>query len=106
ASTQMAIQQAQYQSPAAPVNSPRRPLPILQYVSSPEVVLEYELSKVGPSGVGSVDIFLTRDDGDMWEHVATDPMVIGETSGGRHKGIVVLPGDGVYGFNLLVKSQA
>lgn len=107
ASSQQAIQQVQYQSPSVPIgNAPRRALPTLQYVNSPEVVLEYELSKVGPSGVGSVDIFVTDDDGQAWQHVATDPMVVGETTGGRHKGIVVLPGDGVYGFNLLVKSQA
>lgn len=91
---------------AAPSAAPRKPLPTLQYVNSPEVVLEYELSKVGPSGVGSVDIYLTQDDGQAWEHVATDPAVVGKTTGGRHKGIVELPGDGVYGFTLVVKSQA
>src|SRR5205823_2907531 len=86
--------------------TPRKPLPTLQYVNSPEVVLEYQLSKVGPSGVGSVDIYLTQDDGQNWDHVATDPMVIGKTTGGEHKGIVELPGDGVYGFSLVVKSLA
>lgn len=81
-------------------------MPPLQYVNSPEVVLEYELSKVGPSGVGSVDIFLSQDEGTVWEHVATDPAVIGKTTGGRHQGIVELPGDGIYGFTLVVRSQA
>jgi hypothetical protein len=99
------LEQVQYQAPVPPPIN-RKPLPPLQYVNSPEVVLEYELSKVGPSGVGSVDIYLTQDDGQNWDHVATDPMVIGKTTGGAHKGIVELPGDGVYGFSLVVKSQA
>ncbi len=107
ASTEFPVQQVQYQQAPAPVHTaPRKPMPTLQYVNSPEVVLEYELSKVGPSGVGSVDIYLTQDDGQNWDHVATDPMVIGKKVGGRHQGIVELPGDGVYGFNLVVKSQA
>lgn len=105
ASTQNTIQTVQYQAPAMPA-VPRKPLPTLQYVNSPEVVLEYELSKVGPSGVGSVDIYLTQDDGQNWDHVATDLEVVGKTTGGRHQGIVELPGDGIYGFTLVVKSQA
>lgn len=101
---QPTIQQVQYQ-PNVPA-TPRKPLPPLQYVNSPEVVLEYELSKVGPSGVGRVDIYLTHDDGQAWEHVASDDRVVGKTIGGRHQGIVELPGDGIYGFSLMVKSQA
>ena len=106
ASTDVPVVQAQYTPPAPAHNVQRKNLPTVQYVNSPEVVLEYELSKVGPSGVGSVDIFLTQDDGQNWEHVASDPMVIGKREGGRHQGIVELPGDGVYGFSLVVKSQA
>ena len=90
---------------AAPAG-PRKALPQLQYINSSEVLLEYELSKVGPSGVGSVDIFVTQDEGQTWDHVATDAKVIGKIVGGRHEGIVVLPGDGIYGFSLVVKSQA
>lgn len=106
ASSLNTVQQVQYQTPAAPTIIPRKPLPTLQYVNSPEVVLEYELSKVGPSGVGSVDIYMTQDDGQNWEHVVSDPAVIGKTTGGRHQGILELPGDGIYGFSLVVKSQA
>src|SRR5205814_9232376 len=67
---------------AAQNTAPRKPLPTLQYLNSPEVVLEYELTKVGPSGVGAVDIYLTQDDGQAWDHVATDPAVVGKTTGG------------------------
>ncbi|MEI7688398.1 MAG: hypothetical protein WCL32_25605, partial [Planctomycetota bacterium] len=45
-------------------------------------------------------------DGQAWEHVASDDRVVGKTIGGRHQGIVELPGDGIYGFSLMVKSQA
>jgi hypothetical protein len=107
ASTEFPVQPVQYQVPVPPPQpKPAKNLPDLQYVNSPEVVLEYELSKVGPSGVGSVDIYLTHDDGQSWDHVATDPAVIGLKNGGRHQGIVELPGDGVYGFSLVVKSNA
>lgn len=110
ASTKDTVQTVQYQTqmipPVSAPATPRRPLPPLQYVNSPEVMLEYELSKVGPSGVGSVDIFLTQDDGQSWDHVARDDKVVGKTTGGRHHGICELPGDGIYGFTLVVKSQA
>ncbi len=84
----------------------RKPLPPLQYVNHPEVVLEYELTKVGPSGVGSVDLWWTRDDGLSWERYADDPTIQGTTQNGRHQRIVELPGDGVFGFILVVKSKA
>lgn len=89
--------------PPAAVVAPRKALPALQYVNSPEVTLEYELTKVGPSGVGSVDLWWTQNDGQTWERYAFDP----ETKGpGRHQRIVEVPGDGVYGFVLVVKSRA
>lgn len=100
------VQQIVYQAPAPPPVVRKADLPKLRYVKSAEVVLEYQLSKVGPSRVGSVDIYLTRDDGQNWEHVLTDPYVVGKDGAGLQQGIAVLPGDGVYGFTLVVKSQA
>ena len=69
-------------------------------------MLEYELSKIGPSGVGSVEIFFTENDGQKWELLARDAKVVGKTSGGRQKGEIELPQDGIYGFTIVVKSQA
>jgi hypothetical protein len=100
-----AVVQAQHHVPA-PAPAARKPLPPLQYVNSPVVLLEYELSKVGPSGVGSVEIFYTLNDGQTWELLAADDRVVGKTSGGRHNGQVELGADGIYGFTLVVKSQA
>ncbi|MBI3411223.1 MAG: hypothetical protein HY040_23050 [Planctomycetes bacterium] len=91
-------------TPPAPVQ--KTPLPPLQYVNHPRVVLEYELNKVGPSGVGRVELWYTTNDGQSWELCADDPRVEGATSGGRHQRAIDLPGDGVYGFHLVVKSRA
>ena len=89
-----------------PAGGVPKALPTLQYVNHPEVMLEYELAKVGPSGVGSVDLWWTRNDGQSWELYAVDPEVKGTTQSGRHQRTVELPGDGVYGFVLVVKSRA
>jgi hypothetical protein len=84
--------------------SQRQALPPLMYVNNPEVTLEYELSKVGPSGVASIELWWTQNDGKTWEMYAYDPNV--EAKPGRQQRIVPLPGDGVFGFILIVKSKA
>jgi hypothetical protein len=89
-----------------PVVPPRRVLPPLQYVNHPEVLLKYALHKVGKSGIGSVELWWTKDDGQSWELYATDPDSKGSTQNGEHERTVELPGEGVFGFNLVVKSRA
>jgi len=89
--------------PSAP---PRKPLPPLQYVNHPNVLLEYELSKVGKSGIGSVDLWWTRNNGESWELYAKDQKIAGSTRNGKQEATVELPGEGVYGFILVVKSRA
>ncbi len=85
----------------------RRPLPPLQYVNHPEVTLEYELARVGPSGIGNIELWWTQNDGQTWELYAVDPEGrSGTIREGRHKRTVELPGEGVYGFILVVKSKA
>ncbi len=85
----------------------QRPLPPLQYVNQPEVTLEYELTRVGPSGVGTIELWWTQNDGQSWELYAVDPEAkSGAITNGRQKRTVELPGDGVYGFILIVKSKA
>ena len=74
----------------------------MQHVNTKEITLEYELTKVGPSGVGSVDLWWTRNDGQTWEPYADDPEVKGP---GKHKRLLPLPvDDGLVGF-LLVGAQ-
>jgi len=93
-------------APPVPAAPPRRALPPIQYHSRPMVPLEYELSKVGPSGIGSVDLYWTRNEGQSWEKYADDPAVEGMTKTGRFQRLIELPGDGVYGFTLVVTSRA
>jgi hypothetical protein len=93
-------------NPVAPAAEPRKPLPALQYVNHPEVLLDYKLSKVGKSGIGSVDLWWTRNDGQSWELYASDTKIRGTIQNGPQHATVELPGEGTYGFILVVKSQA
>jgi hypothetical protein len=61
--------------------------------------LDYEVTKVGPSGIGSVELYLTKDEGRTWERYADDPDL-------RPPITVNLPGEGVYGLRLVVRSRA
>jgi len=66
-------------------------------VASPEFELEYEIESVGPSGVGKVELWGTRDGGRTWSDYAMDadkqsPMP------------VTVDGEGIYGFRILVQS--
>jgi hypothetical protein len=87
--------------------APRRPLPPLRYLNSPLVTLEYELAKVGPSGIGSVEIYYTGNDGQTWELLGREKQAVLEKLGaGRHPAEVQLGQDGIYGFTIVVKSNA
>lgn len=91
---------------AANVYTGRKPLPSVQYANNRDLTLEYELAKVGPSGIGSVDLWWTPDDGKTWER-APSPDLKDSIKGGRYTRMVELQeGDGVYGFSLVVKSRA
>lgn len=78
---------------------PRGPLPPLQLVNHTQLALEYEVTKTGPSGLGSVELYMTQDEGRTWKRYADDP---------DHKSPILanLPGEGVYGFRLVVLSGA
>jgi hypothetical protein len=100
-------------SPGGP-HMPRGEMPRLQIVNSRQVTLEYEVNKFGPSGVGSVELYVTRDDGQKWERygegqnlnipIPTDARGTGASV--RRSLTVSLPGEGTYGFYLVVKSGA
>jgi len=96
--------------PAAPASAPAEParsvLPAPRLVNNPELVLEYQLDKVGPSGIGSVELWLTQTDGQTWQRWAEDPDAKALTGGGKYRRTVDLPGEGIYGFRLVVKSKA
>lgn len=77
---------------------PRGGLPAVRYLNSSKANLHYEVSGVGPSGLGSVELWMTRDDGRTWFKAADDPDL-------QPPMLVEFPGEGVYGLTLVVRSR-
>ncbi len=102
----LATQQPANMMPAPVMQKPS--LPMLHYVNQTKVDLEYEWTKVGKSGIGSVDLWWTKNDGQSWELYAQVPYddVKSLAPTGKEKREVELPGEGVYGFTMIVKSKA
>jgi hypothetical protein len=71
----------------------------LQLTNNPQVSLEYQVTRMGPSGVGSVELYLTEDDGRTWRRYAEDPDLVSPIN-------ATLPGEGVFGLRLVVASKA
>lgn len=61
--------------------------------------LDYEIPKMGPSGVGVVELWVTMDNGRTWKKASekTDP---------QPPFVFDAPNEGVYGFTMIVKSKA
>jgi hypothetical protein len=83
-----------------------RGLPPVKVVKSKEVTLEYALGKVGPSGIGAVQLWLTDNNGDSWRLYAEDPDPKPPLQNGKCQRTVELPGEGVFGISLVVRSRA
>jgi hypothetical protein len=89
-------------------------LPPLRIVNKKLVKLDFEVAEYGPSGVGSVDVYVTTDEGANWELTKPEPGTALPVSGdvksmGPLTGSVsvLLPRDGViYGFYLVLKNRA
>lgn len=75
------------------------PLPSIQVVNAKQIPIEYQTTKVGPSGLGEVDLWVTEDDGRTWR-------LHGQDSHLKSPMLVDLPGEGVYGFTIVAKSRA
>jgi hypothetical protein len=83
-------------------------------VNKPDVNLEFEVSKLGSSGAGNVDVYYTVDEGATWEQYRADvpptwPATFEARGHGPVRGSVAvqLKDEGViYGFYLVVKSKA
>jgi hypothetical protein len=89
-------------------------LPSLRLVNKPQVKLDFDVTRFGPSGLGGVDVYVTQDEGANWEKAQSDvaPALSGPAEPGRpgpvHGSLTLpLPREGVvYGFYLVVKSKA
>jgi hypothetical protein len=94
---------------AAPM---RGALPGVQLVNKKDVKLDFDVTKLGPSGLGAVEVYVTTDDGASWNQVplGADAVQPPEARGpGQARGSVVvsLADDAkVYGFYLVVKCRA
>jgi hypothetical protein len=91
----------------------RKPLPMLQHVNHHLVKLQYEIKRQGPSGIGGIQIWLTKDDGETWNPYAEVKDLNNEAVHGRQerefefrdKFDAPFP-DGVYGLIMVVKNRA
>src|SRR5262249_41837618 len=81
------------------VQVPRGPAPQVQITKSTRVDLEYECTKYGPSGIGRVELYCTQDEGKTWTFLTDDPDLQSPITAD-------LPGEGIYGFYLVVQSKA
>jgi hypothetical protein len=103
-----------FPSAASSGGAERGKLPSLRMVNRPQVKLDFDVSKFGPSGLGAVDVYVTLDEGANWEKAQSEAAVLpaaegpGRPGGPVHGSITLpLPREGVvYGFYLVVKSKA
>jgi hypothetical protein len=84
--------------PAQTVQARREFVPaVQQVVSNPRLMLEYQIEQLGQSGVGKVEVWLTRDKGQTWQRHAEDV--------DRKSPVEVnLPGEGQFGISLVVSN--
>lgn len=68
-----------------------------RYLNSREFQIEYQVTGVGPSGVGVVELFITQDNGDQWWRYGVDADLVSPME-------VKVPADGQYGFHFRIHS--
>lgn len=87
----------------------------IQFVNQRQATVEIELGKVGPSGIGSVEVWTTLDEGETWALASTetinsdnavDPALM-KPAATRYKVPVQLQREGAaQGYTLIAKSRA
>lgn len=68
-----------------------------QVLNGTQFQIGFKVDEVGPSGVGSVELYITEDNGQKWYKYGEDP----DKKSPFH---VEVPKDGIYGFALRVRS--
>jgi len=70
-----------------------------QMINCTHAILAYQIDQQGPSGVGRVEVWMTRDKGQSWKFLCEDP--------DRKSPVEIdLPGDGLYGLSIVVANGA
>jgi hypothetical protein len=84
-------------SPAAPSSAGSASSPSRQIINGTHASLEYQVDPQGPSGVGKVEVWATRDEGQTWQRLCEDP---------DHRSPVALdlPGEGLFGLKLVASN--
>jgi hypothetical protein len=68
-----------------------------QIVNSTRVFLDYQIENAGESGIGKVEVWITRDQSKSWQRLSEDKQ--------RKSPVEVqFPGDGLYGVTLVVSN--
>jgi hypothetical protein len=66
-----------------------------QLLNCAHVLLDYQIDHVGPSGVGRVEVWMTKDEGKSWQRLCEDKDRVSPAE-------FDLPGEGVYGLSVVV----
>jgi hypothetical protein len=87
----------------------RGPVPGLEYRNTNRLNVEYTVDKVGASGIGSVDLYWTRDDGANWQRLTGEQVTAAQPgldgmAAAKRSIAAELPGEGRYGLYLVVRS--
>lgn len=93
-------------SPVGPIQQ-RSSLPAVQVVSRRPVKADIEITRMGPSGIGAVEIWTTHDDGITWNLTGSESPPATSAPGQRFSVNLPVAQEGlIHGFILIVKSKA
>lgn len=68
-----------------------------QLINTTRASLSYQIGQVGPSGLGKIEVWITRDQGRNWKRLCDDPDCKSPVE-------IELPGEGLYGLRLVVSN--
>lgn len=86
----------EFRTREAAFNPPKRD-PAARVVNQRQFQIGYRVEEVGPSGISSVELFITQDNGASWYRY-------GEDTDKKSPFVVGVRNEGTYGFTLLVRS--
>lgn len=71
----------------------------IQLINSRQITFEYKVNRAGPSGVRRAILYMTDNDGQTWKEVGEDRAI-------NYRVTANIPGEGMYGFFLVLESGA